>query len=64
MNNKNILCFIEFLSKVSLPVTMECIETKTNIKHEISSFTILLGSTINNNATCIYISSNKSALMY
>lgn len=41
-------------SSATLPITMDCIETKAGVSNRISSFVLPLGATVNMNGTALY----------
>lgn len=49
-----LLAFSTSSSSATLPLTMECVEQKLNVKQEVSSFVLPLGATINMDGTSLY----------
>ncbi len=41
-------------SSATLPVTMDCVETKIGVSNKVSSFVLPLGATVNMNGTALY----------
>jgi Na+/H+-dicarboxylate symporter len=49
-----LLAFSTSSSAAALPVNMECVEENVGVSHEVASFVLPLGATINMDGTCLY----------